>query len=117
MVEKTLSKEDILKIVDTIRASDAKDKERHFKSVFKTFSSKYPVLYANACKDSFDIKTFTFLLDMMDMVQKQETTQHDASVAVGQELFSKFVDISKLKASDTPVTGGPKISFTQTPTP
>ncbi len=46
---------------------------------------------------------------MLDKIHNNEQSQEQASIEVGQKLFSKFVDMSKLKSSDKPIEGGPKI--------
>lgn len=105
----SFDKETIKKIVQIIRESDVTDKETHFQHIYKNFKKKYPMLYSACCKNSFDMKTLEYMLDMLDKIQNNEQSQQQASIEVGQKLFSQFVDVSKLKASDTPIEGGPKI--------
>lgn len=108
-------KEKIMHIVKTITESTVPNKEKHFAPVYKVFKNKYPQLFALACKSgsTMDMKTLEYLLDMLDKVQKQETTQEDASIAVGQALFNQFVDVSKLTPS-TNTTPGQNFKITTT---
>lgn len=98
-----------MKIVSIIRESNVENKEAHFKNIYKNFNKKYPHLYSMVCKKNVDMSMLNYLLDMMDSIHKNDKTQEDASIEVGQELFTKFVDVSKLTPSDKPIEGGPKI--------
>lgn len=105
-----MDKAAIIKIITTIRDADVENKEEYFKERYKNFKKKYPNLYTMCCKPSFatdpaGMKTLEYMLDMMSMVNKNEKTQEEASVAVGQELFTKFVDVSKLQKSDKACNG------------
>lgn len=105
-----MHKEDIMKVVTTIRDSDADDKEEHFYNTYKEFRKKYPQLYKMCCQPSFAkdpaaTKTLEYMLNMMSSIDKKEKTSEEASIAVGQELFTKFVDVSKLKKADGPAAG------------
>lgn len=107
------TKESILKIVNIIRESNVQNKEAHFENIYKNFKKKYPHLYSMVCQPNVDMNMLNYLLDMMDKIHKNDKTQEDASVEVGQELFTKFVDVSKLTPSDKPIEGGPKITIKQ----
>lgn len=95
------TREQIMKIVRTISQSEVKDKDSHFSSLYKGFKKQYPILFDLACRSgqTMDIETLSFMLDMLDKVNNKETTQADASVVVGQQVFNKFVDVSKLTPS------------------
>jgi hypothetical protein len=97
------TREQIMKIVRTISQSEVEDKESHFSPLYKGFKKKYPILFDLACRSgqTMDIETLSFMLDMLDKVNNKETTQEDASVVVGQQVFNKFVDVSKLTPSST----------------
>lgn len=83
--------EDIKNIVKAIQDSKARDKAKHFATIFSEFKTKYPVLYDKACSDSLDDKTLQFMLQMLQKVQTQEKSQFDASAFVGQMLYDKFI--------------------------
>jgi hypothetical protein len=103
------TREQIMTIVRTISQSEVKDKETHFSSLYKGFKKKYPILFDLACRSgqSMDIETLSFMLDKLN---NKETTQEDASVVVGQQVFNKFVDVSKLTPSSTsPISQNLKI--------
>lgn len=103
-----MNKQEILDIVNIINASSRKDKETYFKKQYQTFADKYPNLYAMACKGIQDMKILEYMLDMMENVQSNSTTTHEASVGVGQKLFTEFVN---------PVLPSAKKSKTQYPSP
>ncbi len=105
----SFDKETIKQIIEIIRNSDVENKEEHFEHIYQNFKKKYPVLYSACCKNTFDMKTLNYMLDMLDKIHNNEQSQEQASIEVGQKLFSKFVDMSKLKSSDKPIEGGPKI--------
>ena len=102
-------KEELMKIINVIINSDVKNKEDHFGSIYKNFKKKYERLFTMVCQEKVDMQMLHYMLDMMDKIYHNDTTQEDASVEVGKELFSKFVDVSKLTPSDKPIEGGPKI--------
>lgn len=103
------SKEDMMKIINVIINSDVKNKEEHFGGIYKNFKKKYERLFTMVCQEKVDMTMLHYMLDMMDKIYHNDTTQEDASVEVGKELFAKFVDVSKLTPSDKPIEGGPKI--------
>lgn len=104
-----MNKDLVIKIVRKIHESSVENKEEYFKDIYKNFKKQYPHLYSMACQKAFDMKTLEYMFDMIDQIEKKEKTQEEASVDVGKTLFSKFVDVSKLTPSDTPIEGGPKI--------
>jgi hypothetical protein len=103
------SKQELLKVIDVIINSDIKNKEEHFGVIFQNFKKKYERLFTMVCQESVDMPMLNYLLDMMDKIYHNDTSQNDASVEVGKELFAKYVDVSKLTPSDTPFEGGPKV--------
>lgn len=82
---------EIREIVYKIHESTVKNKKAHFKKIYCNFEKKYPNLFEMACSDAMDVKTFEFLLSMMDKVNNNETDQNQASTQVGEKLFSQFV--------------------------
>lgn len=101
-----MNKQDILSIVRTISSSSQKNKEEYFKHQYKDFAKRYPNLYAMACKGIHDTNILEYMLDMMENVSNNATTTQEASVEVGQKLFTEFVDpvLGSAKKSDKPCT-------------
>lgn len=83
---------DIRAIVTEIQQSKVNDKETYFKQKYSEFRTKYPVMYSMACSSKIDVANLEFMLDMLEQMNRNEKTQYDASAAVGQMLFDKYVD-------------------------
>ena len=83
---------DIRSIVTEIQKSKIKDKESYFKQLYPDFVTKYPTMFQMACTSKIDVANLEFMLDMLEKMNKNEQTQYDASAAVGQMLFDKYVD-------------------------
>jgi hypothetical protein len=81
----------IRNIVNEIMSSDVQNKEEHFAEKYEDFSTNYPVLYKTVCSGG-NTEHLEFMLGMLDQMNKKQKTQHDASVAVGQLLFDKYVE-------------------------
>jgi 3-methyladenine DNA glycosylase AlkD len=101
-----MNREQILDIVKIINSSTLKNKEEHFSKLYHEFKETYPNLFAMACKGVRDMKMLEFMFDMMDKINNNHTSTHQASVEVGQKLFDKFVhpSLSNAKVSSTPCT-------------
>jgi hypothetical protein len=95
---------EIKEIVNDITSSTVKNKEQHFATIYADFKAKYPLLYEHACKGKLDPKTLDFMLQMLNSINNKEKTQFDASAAVGQMLFSKYVE-PKLKHDQDDTSG------------
>lgn len=116
----TVDADKIMQAVKTIVASEVPNKEKYFEPIYKSLKDQYPQLYALACKSdaSLDLKPLEFMLGMMTKINKNETSQSDASVAVGQALFDQFIDVSKLTPStNAPGTNNFKITTSTTADP
>lgn len=109
-----LTKSEIMEIVKDIQSSNVVDKEDFFKDKYKDFKSKYSNLYTMVCQGTsqgkMDMKMLEYMLDMMEKINNKQTTQHDADIVIGQEIFNKFIDVSKLPKSKTP-NNGPIFNF------
>ena len=108
-MEPKYSKNEIMEIIRDIQGTDAEDKEEIFSNKYKSFKDKYANLYTMACgkQGQLDMKMLENMLDMMEKINNKETTQHDADIVIGQEIFNKFIDVSKLPKSKTPNNSGP----------
>ena len=82
--------EEIKTIVQTIQSSHHKNKEAYFAEEYKEFKEKYPVLYSRAC--SGKTENLDFMLNMLKQINNNQKSQFDASAAVGQMLYDKYVD-------------------------
>jgi DNA-binding ferritin-like protein (Dps family) len=102
-----LSKVEILEIIKTIQNSSVGNKEKHFAEKYKDFKAKYSNLYTMACGGKMDMRMLEYMLDMMEKINTKQTTQHEADIVIGQEVFNKFIDVSKLPKSTTPNNNGP----------
>lgn len=87
---KPLDREEILEIAADIR-NHQRTKEEHFNK-HADFAERYPVLFDSMCNPNMDMKMLKYMLDMMEKVQSNTTTQFTASAAVGQKLFNKYVE-------------------------
>lgn len=91
----------ITSIVHKIASAEMSNKDEYFSEIYKGFKKKYPHLFALACKQqntsTDDMQTLKYMLDMMEKVRKNEGTQEAVSAEVGQTLFNRYVDVSKLK--------------------
>lgn len=97
-----MNKESIIKIIQKIHDSDVKNKDVYFQAIYANFKKKYPSLYEMACRDNLDMSMLKFMLDMMEKVNKNETSQHEASVEVGKKLFNEYIES---KVSGTTING------------
>lgn len=88
----SLSVEKILSIVTAIQNTNVPNKAAYFANTYANFMTKYPVLYEQACKnEKMDLKTLQFMLNMLEKMQTDDLTQHDASANVGQLLYDKYI--------------------------
>lgn len=88
-----LPNEELLEIVTTIFEDDCseKDKKQKYLKMYPIFVESYPTLFEMACKKGFDFKQFQRMLNLKISVDEGTTTQHDASVKIGTQLFNTFV--------------------------
>jgi len=88
----SISTEQILTIVNTIRTSNVPNKAQHFENIYGNFKKKYPTLYTKACSDNkMDLDNLTFMLEMLNKMNTDNVTQYDASAEVGQLLYDKYI--------------------------
>lgn len=87
-----MDKNEIMKIVKDIQSSSITNKEEHFGEKYKDFKDMYEIFFTIACSDrKLDPKMLEYVLNMSEKVKKNNMSQHDASVEVGQKLFDKYV--------------------------
>ena len=68
-----------------------KNLEENAKEEFKDFEYKYPVIFKKILDNTLDNEQFLMMMNMMQKMQDNELTEHDASVQVGQVLVDKYV--------------------------
>ena len=62
------------------------------KEIFPEFYESYPGLYAMILKpEGFDEKSLSIMINLLDKMGSGVTSQHKASVAVGQHLLNSYV--------------------------
>ena len=110
-MDSKLTKSEIIEIINDIQSSTASNKEEYFQDKYKDFKSKYSNLYTMTCQGKMDMKMLEYMLDMMEKINNKQTTQHEADIVIGQEIFNKFVDVSKLPKSTNPTNKGPIFGF------
>jgi|APGre2960657373_1045057.scaffolds.fasta_scaffold03330_1 hypothetical protein len=88
-----LSSEEIVQIVEQIHARPGglKEKQRIFRKIYPEFAEQYPSMFNMACEPSFDIDRLKFMLQMRDAVTSNKISQHNASVKVGENLFTEYI--------------------------
>jgi hypothetical protein len=62
------------------------------KSVFPDFAEQYPALLEMLLRPSgFDEKSLSLMISMLEKMGSGKTTQHEASVKIGQHLMDNYV--------------------------
>lgn len=70
------------------------DKNKFFADMMRKYPElgrEYPSIIRIAGSEHFDTKRLLFMLEMVNKITRKEITEHDASVAVGQELVDNIV--------------------------
>ena len=73
------------------RSKDQPDYLQKIISENQTLYTEYPSIFKLHMEGKLD-ETFFYMLGMRRKIEKGEVTEEDASVAVGQKLFRRFVD-------------------------
>lgn len=68
-----------------------KAKEEHFVQKFSDISNTYPMLIKKACETDFDFDKMFWMIDQKEKVDTKLTSQHDASVEVGERLVGEYI--------------------------
>ena len=84
--------EEIREIVHAIKQSKIRNKENYYADIYPAFKKEYPILYEKVCKNEIDDEKLEFMLQMLDMIHTNQTTQFDASAKVGQMLYDEYVE-------------------------
>ena len=104
--------QDMQYIIHGCKQHELKKTEATLSQQYSDFKKSYPHLFAMACTKTMNMTMLTMMLDMIEKMQRNETTNNEASVQVGQQLFNAFVDPKLDKAEKTTTkTNGPKFIF------
>ena len=66
-------------------------KNSKYLTIYPSFKKEYPVLYEKACNNTLDMSQFEYMANKAKEIEKNNISQHDASVEIGQQLYDKFV--------------------------
>ena len=91
-----LEPDSILEKVKSIqsRIASIQDDESAMKALRteeREFAMNYPSIFETTLKGQLDIKQFEYMIRMSNKVKQNKTTQHQASLEVGQQLVDKYV--------------------------
>lgn len=83
-----------MRIAKEIQASPLSEQERmkEFKNTYDDFFTKYPNLFEMCCKPNCNMQMLEYMMEMLEKVHGNDTSQDDASVKVGQMLFDTYVN-------------------------
>jgi hypothetical protein len=82
---------EIRRIVKEIRDSKKSHQTVFFEDKYPEFIEKYPKLFELCCDRNASLETLYYMIDMLEKIQKNQMTEHVASVSVGQKLFDSYV--------------------------
>ena len=83
--------DDVAKIVKEIQESKRPNKHDYFEQKYPEFAEKYERLFEVACERKLDLQQLSVMLRLADKVKSEEVSQHEASVAIGQNLYNQYV--------------------------
>lgn len=83
----------ICEVVLNIRKIAGPERVRKIEArkTFSDFETRYPMLFAMACGDNFDMERFVYMMQMKMRIENRELTAEQASIQVGQTMFDTFV--------------------------
>lgn len=84
---------DIKSIVEEIQNSKRINKNDYFEAKYPEFAEKYEHLFSIVCARKLDIKQLDLMLRLVDKINADEVSQHEASCAIGSHLFNKYVKL------------------------
>ena len=78
------------------------------KSIFPEFAEQYPGLLEMILRPGgFDERSLGLMINMLDKMGAGQTTQHEASIKVGQHLLDSYVTPQLDSAPDAPAPDAP----------
>ena len=77
--------------------SSHNDRVEQLKISHKAFFERYPVLFEMCTKSYFEMNQLNYFLEKREQIVNDKISAEEVSKQIGQEMFDKYVDISKLK--------------------
>lgn len=68
-----------------------KEKQEYYSKKYEVLYSRYPHIIKKACEPKFDVDRFLWMLSMVDNVNMNNITKHDADIKVGELLVDKHI--------------------------
>ena len=62
------------------------------KAGFPDFAEQYPGLFEMVMKPGYDEKSLSLMINLLDKMGSGQTSQHQASIRVGQHLMNEYVN-------------------------
>jgi hypothetical protein len=62
------------------------------KAGFPDFAEQYPGLFEMVMKPGYDEKSLSLMINLLDKMGSGQTSQHQASIKVGQHLMNEYVN-------------------------
>ena len=78
--------------IKAMKASTVGYTKDDIKSGFPEFAEQYPGLFEMVMKPSYDEKSLSLMINMLDKMGAGQTSQHQASIRVGQHLMNEYVN-------------------------
>jgi hypothetical protein len=78
--------------IKAMKASTVGYSKDDIKSGFPEFAEQYPGLFEMVMKPSYDEKSLSLMINMLDKMGAGQTSQHQASIKVGQHLMNEYVN-------------------------
>jgi hypothetical protein len=72
------------------------DRIKQLQTEHAFFAERYPMLFDLCTRQEFNLEHLNYFLKMRDEIINDKISTEDASKAVGQQWFNKFVDVSKI---------------------
>ena len=79
------------------------DQFKHkLKKKYNNLSTKFPTIFEKTINGTMDMNRLKFMLNMINKVNNNEITEHNASVQIGEKLVNEYVKpmIDKLETKN-----------------
>jgi len=78
--------------IKAMKASSVTYTKDDIKSGFAEFADNYPGLFDMIMKPNYDEKSLSLMINLLDKMGSGQTSQHQASIKVGQHLMNQYVN-------------------------
>lgn len=78
--------------IKVMKASSVGYNKDEIKSGFAEFADNYPGLFEMIMKPTYDEKSLSLMINLLDKMGSGQTSQHQASIKVGQHLMNEYVN-------------------------